>query len=300
MRPIVIIDIHTHITFDHFPEFSRVLLGRGPFTADILLKRMDMEGIDRSVLLPLSSPECLDFYGVCGNQECIEAARKHPDRFTAFFYVDPRSITNYGDGNLVKLMQVYKDLGCKGIGEMTASLEMDDILYQRLFFAAGEEGLPIIFHFKPQGSTSYGAIDDLGLPRTEKVVKMFPKTIFLGHSPCFWNELDGDITEENRAGYMKGAYGKKGRLWELFEKYPNVYGDISAGSAYHALSRDPKGYEFLEQYHDRICFGTDRFTGIDEPIPDILPYLKNGLKDGKLSQPAYDAIMSGNFLRITR
>jgi hypothetical protein len=32
----MIIDIHTHITFERFPEFSS-LLGREPFTADILL-----------------------------------------------------------------------------------------------------------------------------------------------------------------------------------------------------------------------------------------------------------------------
>lgn len=295
----MIVDIHTHITYDRFPEFSRTMLGREPFTAEVLLRRMDMEGIDHSVLLPLASPECLDFYGVCGNQDCIEAARKHPDRFTAFCYIDPRSIVNYTDNGLAKLMRLYKELGCKGIGEMTASLEMDDILYQRLFFQAGEENMPIIFHFKPQGSTSYGAIDDPGLPRTEKVAAMFPKTIFLGHSPCFWNELDGDLTPEQRSGYMTGPYSKKGRLWELFDKYPNIYGDISAGSAHHALSRDPKGYEFLEKYHRKICFGTDRFTGPDEPIPAILPYLKEGLSSGKLSQQAYNAIMSGNFLRIT-
>ena len=42
----MIIDIHTHITYEHFPEFAKVFLGRGPFTADVLLRRMDMEGID--------------------------------------------------------------------------------------------------------------------------------------------------------------------------------------------------------------------------------------------------------------
>lgn len=294
----MIIDIHTHITNDDFPEFSRAMLGRGPFTADILLKRMDMEGIDRSVLLPLPSPECLDYYGVAGNQDCIRAARKHPDRLSAFCYVDPRSITNYTDDGIAKLLRIYKDLGCLGIGEMTASLEMDDILYQRLFFNAGEEKMPIIFHFKPQGSTSYGAIDDLGLPRTEKMLAMFSKTIFLGHSQCFWNELLGSLTEKTRCNYFKEPYETKGRLWTLFEKYPNLYGDCSAGSAFYALSCDPKGYEFLERFHKQICFGTDRFTGLDEPIPGIITYLKDGLAEGKISAQSYEAIMHKNFERI--
>ena len=39
------IDIHTHITYGNFPEFSKVFLGRDGFTADVLLRRMDMENV---------------------------------------------------------------------------------------------------------------------------------------------------------------------------------------------------------------------------------------------------------------
>jgi predicted TIM-barrel fold metal-dependent hydrolase len=295
----MIIDIHTHITYENFPEFGR-LLNRAPFTADILLKRMDMEGIDKSVLLPLVHPECLDYYGVAGNQECMEAARKHPDRFIAFCNVDPRSMMNQFEDGLRNLLELYIDLGCKGIGEMCASLLLDDEQYQRLFHHAGELGLPIIFHFKSLKSPSYGAIDDLGMPRLEKMLKMFPKTIFLGHSPCFWNELDADITDDNREGYVKGTIKNKGRLWELFEKYPNLYGDCSAGSAYTAISRDSKGYEFLEKFNSKVCFGTDRFTSIDEPIPPILNYLKDAVAVGNISKSAYENIMHRNAEKIIR
>lgn len=294
----MIIDIHSHITFGRFPEFS-TLLGRKPFTADILLKRMDMEGIDKSVLLPLSNPECLDFYGVCGNQECIDAARKHPDRFIAFCSIDPRSMINVDDNGLMRLIKVYKELGCRGIGEMCASLHIDDILYQRIFHNAGEAGMPIIFHFKPEGSTSYGAIDDLGLPRLERMLKMFPKTIFAGHSPCFWNEISADVNDENRAGYVKGAIAENGRLWTMFAENENLYGDISAGSAHCALSRDPeKGYEFLEKFNNQIVFGTDRFTSEDEPIPPIIGFLKEGLERNHISSAAYENIMHRNTEKI--
>jgi len=51
----MIIDFHTHITFERFPEFS-THFGRQRFTADTLVKRMDDEGIDKSVVLPLSNP----------------------------------------------------------------------------------------------------------------------------------------------------------------------------------------------------------------------------------------------------
>jgi predicted TIM-barrel fold metal-dependent hydrolase len=286
----MIIDIHTHITYTNFPEFSRTFLDRPPFTVDVLLKRMDLEGIDKSVLLPLNNPDVVDYYGVAGNQECIEAARRHPDRLIAFCNIDPRSMMNHTDTGIAKLMRLYRELGCKGIGEVCAGLPMDDVLYQRLFFNAGEEGLPLIFHFKRPGSNSYGAIDEVHLPRTEQMLKMFPKTIFAGHSPGFWNEIAADEAD---------AASGKGRLWELFDKYPNVYGDCSAGSGHRALSRHPAmGYEFLEKYHTRVFFGTDRFTSLDEPIPPILPFLKGAVAEGKISRKAYECIMSGNFNRV--
>lgn len=294
----MIIDIHTHITFERFPEFS-TLLGRQPFTADILLRRMDMEGIDKSVLLPLINPECLDFYGTSGNQECLEAARKYPDRFIAFCNIDPRSMMNADDTGIMRLIKVYQELGCKGIGEMCASLPVDDIRYQRLFHNAGEAGMPIIFHFKPEGSTSYGAIDELGLPRLERMIKMFPKTIFAGHSPCFWNEISADVSNENRAAYVKGGIVQKGHLWTMFAENKNIYGDISAGSAHCALSRDPQaGYEFLEKFNRQIVFGTDRFTSETEPIPEILAFIKDGLAGKHLSPDAYENIMHRNTERI--
>jgi len=294
----MIIDIHTHITFDGFPEFS-TMLDREPFTADILLKRMDNEGIDKSVLLPLINPECLDAFGVSGNQECIQAARKHPDRFIPFCSVDPRSRMNTSEKGFMRLLEIYKELGCKGIGEMCASLWIDDIRYQRLFHCAGETEMPIIFHFKPDGSTNYGAIDDLGLPRLERMVKMFPKTIFAGHSRCFWNEIYTDVTESNRAGIIQGDIFKKGRLWTMFERNKNLYGDISANSAYSALSRNPQlGYEFLEKFNKQMLFGTDRFTSATEPIPPMLGFTKSGLEGKHISQDAYENIMHRNAERI--
>ena len=294
----MIIDAHSHITFEHFPEFSK-LLNRNPFTADILLRRMDMEGIDKSVLLPLNNPECLDFYAVGGNQECIKAAREHPDRFIAFCNIDPRSMMNAEDKAVIGLIDIYKEMGCKGIGEVCGSLWVDDIRYQRLFYAAGETGMPMIFHFKPDINGGYGAIDDLGLPRLEKMVKMFDKTIFAGHSPCFWNEISADISDENRRGYVKGSISAKGRLWTMFAENRNIYGDISAGSAHCALSRDPEvGYEFLQSFNEQILFGTDRFTSESEPVPPILAFIKDGLEKDLLTQDAYENIMHRNAERI--
>ena len=50
----MIIDLHTHITFDGYPGFLTGM-GRRRFNAGILLKHMDREGIDQSVVLPLAN-----------------------------------------------------------------------------------------------------------------------------------------------------------------------------------------------------------------------------------------------------
>lgn len=290
------IDIHTHITYGNCEEYS-MLLGKKPFTVRTLIKKMDADGIDKSVLLPLVNAEVMDYYGVAGNLECLEAVKKYPDRLMTFCGIDPRSMMNYKKGNLSKLLTVYKKLGCIGIGEMCASVPITHKLYQNLFYAAGEESMPILFHFVPKVCQSYGAIDKLHLPGLEKMLEKYPKTIFIGHSPCFWNEI-APLTDKERATYVRGPFKKEGTLWRLMREYPNIYGDISAGSGYIALSRDNKCYEFIEKFSDKLFFGTDRFSSLEEPPPPQIAFLKDALKNKKISKATYEKIAHKNFERV--
>ena len=53
------------------------------------------------------------------------------------------------------------------------------------------------------------------------------------------------------------------------EKYPNLYGDLSAGSGAGAISRDLEfGREFLIRRQDRIMFGTD-FLAPGQAVPQF-------------------------------
>ncbi|OGV38506.1 MAG: hypothetical protein A2020_13170 [Lentisphaerae bacterium GWF2_45_14] len=292
------IDIHTHITYGKFEEFSEMLT-RKPFTVETLIKKMDSEGIQKSVLLPLTNPENLDFYAVAGNQECIEACRKYPGRLATFCNIDPRNMLNFKRGSINSLIRAYKKLGCVGIGEVCATLPVDHKLYRNLYRAAGEENMPMLFHFVSGRYLNYGAIDELHLPRLEKMLKTFPQTIFIGHSPCFWNEIDGRLAEEQRNSYVIGPIKKKGTLWRLFEECPNLYADTSAGSSHVALSRDPeKGYAFLEKFNSRLFFGTDRFSSADEAKPLIIDFLKDAVKSGKISKKAFENITHKNYERV--
>lgn len=265
----MIIDIHQHITCNDFPELSE--LAHGPFTAKDLLKDMDKWGIDKSVVLPLTNPENMDHFGVACNQEVIIECNKYSDRLIPFVNIDPRSMLNTPKADLSKLITIYKDLGCRGIGEVCANIPITSRLYKNLFFHSGEVGLPVLFHMSPKRGGLYGLIDKADLSGLEEVLKEFPKTIFIGHAPAFWNAIDGDVkTPKIRNGYPKGPITNKGPLWRLMQEYPNLYGDFSAGSGHKALTRDPDtGIEFLKKFNRKIFFGTDMFMKKDTQPPHL-------------------------------
>jgi predicted TIM-barrel fold metal-dependent hydrolase len=156
--------------------------------------------------------------------------------------------------------------------------------------------MPVLFHIGPQVGGCYGIVDDLGLPRLEKMLKKFPGLQFIGHSQPFWAEIGADATEANRNSYPTGKV-VPGRLIELFELYPNLYGDMSAGSGFNAVARDPEfGYAFIEKYQDRLYFGTD----ICAPENDMQLsfWLDEAVQNKKISQTAYEKVCRGNALKL--
>lgn len=293
----MIIDIHQHITYAKFPQFA-AMGGHGAFTARHLLKDMDKWGIDKSVVLPLSNPENSDFFGVAGSQEVVAECAKHPDRLIPFCNIDPREGLNTPKADFSGLMRVFKELGCRGVGEVCANLPIVSPLYKNLFFHAGQEGLPVLFHLSPKRGGLYGMIDKPGLPGLEEVLREFPDTLFIGHAPSFWNEIDGGLKVSERNGYPSGPVRKDGSLWKLMETYPNLYGDFSAGSGHNALTRDPEaGIRFIRTFHKKIFFGTDMFFVKSEP-PAHLTMMQAALAEKRIGKTMYENIMHRNFERV--
>lgn len=292
----MIIDIHQHITCRRFPKFAQLM--HGPFTASHLLRDMDKWGIDKSVVLPLSNPENMDVFGVAATQEVIEECRKHADRLIPFCNIDPRAMLNTPKADLSIIMRIFKDYGCKGVGEICANLPVTSPLYQNLFEHAGREKLPLLFHFSSKRGGLYGATDKLGLPGLEQVLRDFPDTLFIGHAPAFWNEIDGNLKPSQREGYPKGAITQDGALWRLMETYPNLYGDFSAGSGHNALTRDPEaGIRFIRTFHKKIFFGTDMFF-VKKTAPNHLSLMQGLLGEKRITKTMYENIMHRNFMRV--
>jgi len=283
-----IIDIHSHASMatgiyhserkDRFP------------TPHELIETLNANGIDKSVIMSMVSPECQ--YCFVTSEDVINMCSIYPDRLIPFMGVDPRMFRNGPESNFRDMLEHYKDVGCKGIGEYTPNLPINNPLNMNLFRQAEEAGLPIIFHMSPQVGGIYGCYDELGLPRLESVLKAFPNLVMIGHSTVFWSEIGTDVTEQNRYGTPQGPV-TSGRISVLMREYPNLHGDLSAMSGYNAISRDKEfGCKFLEEFSDRIHFGTDIAKHFQR-LP-LSGYLKGLCDGGLLTQDTYEKIMWRN------
>jgi uncharacterized protein len=253
----MVIDIHAHVFLDSHIKF---LKNGTPFmTAEQQIALMDEKGIDKAVILPLNNAEAPAEKQSTG--EVLTICEKYPGRFIPFSNVDPRWARRPEDATLddyLFLLGQHKELGFKGLGELTARIEWDHPLMLLLLEACEQLELPITFHSITPNVNSYGVLDEMGLPLFEKVVRRFPNLIFLGHSPGFWSEISGQLTIVEKNGYATTKVEPGGKLIEILRNYPNVNCDVSAGSGLNAFTRDPEhAFQFLDEFQDRVCLGLD-------------------------------------------
>lgn len=285
------IDIHTHIGRCGTKRTDNL------DPAD-LVRKMDANGIDKSVVLPLhDSPS--GWYLNSTTEDVLIGCQRFPERLIPFAQVDPRFGENSPETNFSPLLAEYKERGCLGVGEITANLYFDDPMVINLMRHCGKAGLPALFHAAHRIGNTYGLVDDLGLRRLEKLLQACPETIFIAHGPAWWSEISPDVTDATRGGYPKEPIIAPGRVSELLETYSNLYGDLSAGSGYNAIARTPDfGYKFLERFQDQLLFGTDilRYDIVNKP--EILTHLAQALEEGKISKEAYIKIGHNNAAKL--
>jgi predicted TIM-barrel fold metal-dependent hydrolase len=279
------------------PEFAR-RMGWKPFEVDALLRQMDRDGVERSVVQPLDTPDAQPA-AITGNLETLRICRQHADRLIPFCCIDPRMMGNTPDADLSQVMAAFRDCGCPGIGELSANLSIRDPRYHNLFRHAGAMAMPVLFHLSGRAGGGYGIIDEPGMTGLEEALRAFPETIFIGHAQAFWAEIDGTLDPAARESYPKGSVVKPGRLCELMARYDNLYADLSATSGYNGVSRDPAfGYAFITTHGRKIFLGTDRCAIAEAKTPPIIGFLADGLESGQLSQETFDNVTYQNFQRV--
>lgn len=280
------IDLHLHLTPFQIPKLGKLNLTSGKN----MLPHLEELGIEKGVLMS-GAEKGMPFGTNKANRAICE---KFPDRYAWMCAVDPK-----GKEPVYDRLARFKAQGAIGVGELTTNKRLDDPFLQELFAAAEKLELPVTIHMSPEVGCSYGVVDDPGLPLLEEVLKKYPRLKLLGHSQVFWIEMSGDAPREKEARnqWGEGPIVPGGRVPELFEKYPNLYGDLSANSAGCALMRDPEfGLAFLEKYADRLFFATD-MVNRDMVFP-LGAWLDEMAAAGKLSREAYEKIIRRNAERI--
>ncbi|MCX5661478.1 MAG: amidohydrolase family protein [Planctomycetota bacterium] len=193
--------------------------------------------------------------------DLLTARRNYPKRFVVGYCPHPAQ----GDAPALfeSAVRIHNVRIC---GEWKFRILFDDPRSLNLFRAAGRLKCPVVLHldvpYLPDAkgnmvfqSMWYGGT----VANLERALQACPETIFIGHAPGFWREISGDADAQG-GSYPTGPVTPGGRLYPLFEKYPNLYADLSAGSALRAISRDPAhGKRFLEKFADRLLFGRDYY-----------------------------------------
>jgi len=194
---------------------------------------------------------------------------QYPDRFVAGYCPCPT------EGDPAALLEAaVKTHGIRVCGEWSYRTVLDDPRTIETFQAAGEMGLPVVLHIDTPylsdetGKRVYqdiwygGEIDCL-----ERALERCPDTVIIGHAPGFWRHISGDADTDPKT-YPDGPILPGGKLFGLFDRFPNLWADLSAGSGLTAMRRDSEhAVQFIDRYQDRLLYGRDA------PGNDLMNYL---------------------------
>ncbi|NLG53623.1 MAG: amidohydrolase family protein [Clostridiales bacterium] len=282
------IDIHAH-------AFSvRGFVRDVFFSVERQLSANEEQGVDMAVLLPLIHYEIVQTPQRI--EEIAEVCKKYPDKFVFFMNFDPRMFYRNPKADYSQLIEYYLEMGARGVGEMCANLPFDHPLMENMLSYIDKYALPLTIHIAPNEYGYYGIRDDANLTGLEGALRKFPNIKFLGHSADFWSEISGD---EFHGGYPASEVLPGGRVVELMRKYPNLLGDLSAGSGLNALRRDKEfGVKFLNEFQDKLYFGHDFCSERNLENTTLSIYIDSLLDEGLISREVYDKVCYKNAKKL--
>jgi predicted TIM-barrel fold metal-dependent hydrolase len=231
-----IVDLHVHGTHRDRPD-------------DDVIVHQRNTGIRTTVLLPAGTTGGLAA-GAAGNEHCTALVRRHPERFVRF------ANENAFRPDAAKTIERELKAGAIGIGELKDKVACDSDDLERIIAVAREHDVPLLLHFQD------GSYND-GFARFHRVLEKHPTVKFIGHATTFWAHIDRAAPASGRDN--SGPVARGGLTDRWLADYPNLYGDLSAGSGNRALSRDAEFTQsFLTRHQDKLLYGSDCFcaTGV--------------------------------------
>ena len=281
-------DIHLHLTLNQLPKSEQRFIS----SAENMLPHLEKLGIGGGAILSGGEGAA----PLMTNEECRAIAQKYPERYVWMCNLDEKE-----PETVYERLKACKEKGAVGIGEFMVNRPLNHPFIRSVLDAAEALELPVLFHMSPKEGYQYGVVDEAGLPLLEECLIRYPKLIFIGHSQPFWHEITGDAGNslEERMEWGRGKVLPGGKVPYLFERYPNLYGDLSANSGGCAIMRDEKfGLEFLERYNTRLLYGTD-MVNTDMTFP-LGTWLDEKYAAGEIREEVYENICWRNAAKLFR
>jgi predicted TIM-barrel fold metal-dependent hydrolase len=241
-HPEPIIDIHQHLNYSDRPD-------------DVLLAHQRALGITTTILLPAGRrvplPSTHDgksnglAAAALGNEDCYRFASVHPGEFlfAANEVPDVPSATAE--------IEKYLKLGAVMIAEQKFGVPCDGPEMQQIYQLAAAYRVPVLMHWQ------FGMYNH-GFERFHKMLEKYPQVNFIGHAQTWWANIDKNHQDQSVL-YPKTRPVTPGGLTDRYlTDYPNLFGDLSAGSGLNALTRDEDfSCDFLKRHQDKLLYGSD-------------------------------------------
>src|SRR5262245_33880080 len=237
--PEPIIDIHQHTNYS------------GRTDAELIVHQREM-GISKTVLLPAGSKYGLAA-GAGGNDTVVAIARQYPGEYRFF----ANELPDIPEARPV--LEKYLKMGAIGIGEQKFHVEVSSKAIRLLTSISREYRVPVLLHFE---HNTY----NLGIHDLVKVLARYPQVNFIGHAQTWWGNIDRNHNQAEM--YPKTPVARGGLTDRLLADYPNMYGDMSAGSGLNSMLRDEEHARgLLKRHQNKLLFGSncnDRKAGSAE------------------------------------
>ena len=227
--PEPVIDIHQHTDY----------AGR---TDEQLIAHQRTMGVTHTVLLPAGR-----FFGLeaacSGNERVQEVAKRLPREFVFF----ANEVPYLSDAR--EVIRGALKAGGLGIGEQKFMVDADSRAVGIVAEIAQEFGVPVLLHFQfGRYNTSF--------ERFPRILEKFPGVNFIGHAQTWWANIDAKA--DQAVLYPKGPVTRGGLTDKYLADYPNMFGDMSAGSGLNAMLRDEDhARAFIARHADKLMFGSD-------------------------------------------
>ncbi len=229
-KPEPIIDIHQHTNY----SFR---------TDEQLLAHQRAMGVTQTILLPAGSLYHLEA-NATGNQACYDFALNHPKGEFVYAANEVAGLP----GCRAELEKWLKK-GAVAIAEVKFQVDCDSPGIVEVAEVAQEFNVPVLLHFQHNKYNKH-------IERFHTILEKFPKVNFIGHAQTWWANIDAKC--DPAVMYPIGPVTPGGLTDRLLTDYPNMFGDLSAGSGLNALNRDKDfARDFIKRHQDKLIYGSD-------------------------------------------